>query len=1020
MKKLLAFVFFALSLTAFSASDVPEIQNPKALWKNKMYPHSDVFPWFKRDNFIGKDVSKSKQFISLNGYWKFSWCKGVDNRNKEFFKLGYDVSGWNDIKVPGNIQLQGYGEPIYVNDRYEFDSEAFQFKKNPPFVPENTNEIGQYKRKIFIPENWKWNRVVLGFDGVSSFYYVWVNGKKIGYAQDSKTTSEFEITKELLFGQENEIAVECYRFSSASYLECQDFWRLSGIERDVYLYATPKRFIADYEVNASLNEQNMSEGVLDLTVLVRGWAKDVQTLNYELRDKHNNVVAQGSKSVKPDKFMEFVKFPRAKVKNVQPWNAENPNLYTLVLQIVNERNFAYTTGCEIGFRNVTIKDRTLLVNGQKILIKGVNYHDHSPLGRTVTKEQVEKDIRQMKQLNINAVRASHYPRSSFFYELCDKYGLYVVDEANIESHGMGYGDESLAKDTLFKAMHLDRVKNMYQRSRNHASVIIYSLGNEAGFGENFEAAYEWLSSKRPNRPIQYERAEKSLFTDIYCPMYRSVEEINKYIKDPLSTRPIILCEYLHAMGNSCGGLKEYMDVFEEDNLAQGGFVWDFVDQAFEQKDKNGKSFWAYGGDFGQNLPSDASFCCNGIVNAKRMPHPHAYEVKKNYQYIKSSLLDNEKVTIRVKNWFDFTNLDAYKMQYTFINSNNKVIAKGEKLLTLAPKSTAELIIEKPNLSTEMGEVFLNINWFQKQNNLFRTTTDVVAYDQFLIKNAQPQAKIENLGAWSAQDSIYSFGANKLTFSPKQGALVSFKKSDKEILASKISLSLFRAPTENDIKDLSGTHKQAIKLGLDSLMEKNLSFELKKEEVVFKNQLFSAKEQNLGQVEYTYTLNEDGSFALTTAFTPSDSIKALSRIGLLLMLPNKFQKITYLGKDVETYIDRNQAGEIKENSVNIAHFVHDYVVPQSMGNHMDTRYAAFSSAETELKVSASAPFQFSALPYSDSNLFKARHINELEEDNNIYIHLDHTQTGVGTATCGPSILNQYRIAVKPYTFTFTFK
>ena len=571
----------------------------------------------------------------------------------------------------------------------------FHFKKNPPLVPYEENEVGSYRRTFSIPASWKDRRVVICCEGVISFYYIWVNGHLLGYNQGSKTPAEWDITDKLQEG-ENTVALEVYRWSAGSYLECQDMWRLSGIERDVYLYSTPKQYIADYKVISSLDKKEYKEGIFGLEATVEGPSASASSLSYRLEDAAGRTVLRGEQPIKSRGLSNFIAFEEQRIPEVEPWSAEHPNLYTLVLELKNpDGEVSELTGCMVGFRTSEIKDGRFCINGVPVLVKGTNRHEHSQLGRTVSKELMEEDIKLMKQHNINTVRNSHYPTHPYWYQLCDRYGLYMIDEANVESHGMGYGAASLAKDSTWLPAHMDRIQRMYERSKNHPAIVIWSLGNEAGNGINFERTYDWMKSIEQSRPVQYERAEQNYNTDIYCRMYRGVDVLRAYARqtEPKVYRPFIMTEYLHTMGNSGGGLKEYMDVFESEPIVQGGCIWDWVDQSFREIDENGKWYWSYGGDYGpEGVPSFGNFCCNGLVNAAREPHPHLIEVKKNYQYIKSALTDRRNLSLKVKNWYDFTNLNAYTLHWQVVGDNGTVIKEGTHKIDCAPHATADFAL----------------------------------------------------------------------------------------------------------------------------------------------------------------------------------------------------------------------------------------------------------------------------------------------------------------------------------------
>lgn len=669
----------------------------------------------------------------------------------------------------------------------------FNFKKNPPLVPYAENEVGSYRRTFTVPADWKDRRIVICCEGVISFYYIWVNGHMLGYNQGSKTPAEWDITDYVQAG-ENIVALEVYRWSAGSYLECQDMWRLSGIERDVYLYSTPRQFIADYKVTSSLDKKEYKEGFFGLDVTVEGSATGVSTLAYSLEDTAGKTILQNEIPIKNRGLSNSIIFDEQSLPGVKRWSAEHPNLYTLILTLKDDAgHITHLTGCKVGFRTSEIKDGRFCINGVPILIKGANRHEHSQLGRTVSKELMEEDIRLMKQHNLNTVRNSHYPTHPYWYQLCDRYGLYVMDEANVESHGMGYGPASLAKDSTWLPAHMDRTQRMYERAKNHPGIVVWSLGNEAGNGINFERTYDWMKSVETTRPIQYERAEQNYNTDIYCRMYRSVEELLAYARqtEPKVYRPFIMTEYLHAMGNSGGGLKEYMDVFETEPIVQGGCIWDWVDQSFREIDADGRWYWTYGGDYGpKNVPSFGNFCCNGLVNAVREPHPHLLEVKKAYQYIKTTLIDKSNLTLSIKNWYDFTNLNAYTLHWQVVGDHGKVITDGTRRVDAAPHATVEVTLGAVRLPSDVREAYLNLSWTSVDAAPFINTDYEVAYDQFVLsgnKNYRaPETKLS--------------GKVEMNIDPATGALHSYIYNGKELLVSPVTLSLYRPVTDNDNRE----------------------------------------------------------------------------------------------------------------------------------------------------------------------------------------------------------------------------
>ena len=989
----------------------PEWQSQYAVGLNKLDPHTYVWPYADASEVEKGTFEQSPYYMSLNGQWKFHWVKNPDTRPKDFYKPSYYTGGWADIKVPGNWERQGYGTAIYVNETYEFDDKMFNFKKNPPLVPYKENEVGSYRRTFKVPAGWEGRRVVLCCEGVISFYYVWVNGEFLGYNQGSKTAAEWDITDKLTDG-ENTIALEVYRWSSGAYLECQDMWRLSGIERDVYLYSTPEQYIADYKVTSLLEKEHYKEGIFELEVAVGGTASGTSSIAYTLKDASDKTVLEGSRKLESHGSGNLIVFDEQRLPDVRRWNAEHPELYTLLLELKDAGGkVTEITGTKVGFRTSEIKNGRFCINGVPVLVKGVNRHEHSQLGRTVSKELMEQDIRLMKQHNINTVRNSHYPAHPYWYQLCDRYGLYVIDEANIESHGMGYGPASLAKDSTWLPAHIDRTRRMYERSKNHPSVVIWSLGNEAGYGINFERTYDWLKSVEKNRPVQYERAEENYNTDIYCRMYRSVDVIRNYVARKDIYRPFILCEYLHAMGNSCGGMKEYWEVFENEPMAQGGCIWDWVDQSFREVDKDGKWYWTYGGDYGpKDVPSFGNFCCNGLVNAVREPHPHLLEVKKIYQNIKSTLIDKKNLTVRVKNWFDFSDLNEYILHWKVTGDDGTVLAEGNKEVACEPHATVELTLGAVQLPKTIREAYLDLGWTRKKSTPLVDTAWEIAYDQFVLPAS---GKV-----WNGKPSE----AGKTTFEVDEntGALKSLCLDGEELLASPVTISLFRPATDNDNRDRMGA-KLWRKAGLHTLTQKVVSLKESKTSATAQVNILNVTGKKVGDATLEYTLNHNGSLKVQTTFQPDTTwVKSIARLGLTFEMNDTYGNVTYLGRgEHETYIDRNQSGKIGIYTTTPEKMFHYYVIPQSTGNRTDVRWVKLADDSGKgCWIESDSPFQFSALPFSDLLLEKALHINDLERNGRITVHLDAKQAGVGTATCGPGVLPPYLVPLGKQTFTFT--
>ena len=713
----------------------------------------------------------------------------------------------------------------------------------------------------------------------------------------------------------------------------------------------------------------------------------------------------------------FIFFEKETLPKVKRWSAEHPYLYTLIISLKNTSGeIIHLTGCNVGFRTSEIKDGRFCINGVPILVKGANRHEHSQLGRTVSKELMEQDIRLMKQNNLNTVRNSHYPTHPYWYHLCDLYGLYIIDEANIESHGMGYGAASLAKDSTWLPAHMDRVQRMYERSKNHPAIIIWSLGNEAGNGINFERTYDWMKSVEQSRPVQYERAEQQYNTDIYCRMYRSVDELLAYAHQtsPKVYRPFIMTEYLHTMGNSGGGLKEYMEVFESEPVVQGGCIWDWVDQSFREVDAHGKWYWAYGGDYGpENIPSFGNFCCNGLVNAIREPHPHLKEVKKAYQYIKCTLKDPKNLTIAIKNWYDFTNLNAYVLKWSIVGDNGKMLAKGEQSIEAAPHATTEVSLGGVRLPRNIREAYLNLSWTPKKKSAFIGTDDEVAYDQFVLPaNSQYRPTLAKLSE-----------KPEIQIDPKTGALTSYIYEGQEYLASPVRLSLYRPATDNDNREKKGGAKVWRKLGLNHLVQRVLSVKTSGHTTYSEVELLNDKNETIGSATFEYTIRKDGILSVQTRFVPDTTfVSSLARVGLVFEMPHSFNRVTYLGRgEHETYADRKLSGRIGIYHTDAERMFHYYVRPQATGNRTDVRWMQVSDElEKGLSVWGEKPFEFSVSPFTDENIDAAGHINELKRNGTVTVHLDALQSGVGTATCGPGVLAPYLVPVKEYLFSFEIR
>ena len=1036
------FLILLAGLTATFASaqeqPLPEWQSQYAVGLNKLAPHTYVWPYANASDIEKPGgYEQSPFYMTLNGKWKFHWVKNPDNRPKDFYQPSYYTGGWADINVPGNWERQGYGTAIYVNETYEFDDKMFNFKKNPPLVPYAENEVGSYRRTFKVPADWKGRRVVLCCEGVISFYYVWVNGKLLGYNQGSKTNAEWDITDVLNDG-ENVVALEVYRWSAGAYLECQDMWRLSGIERDVYLYSTPKQYIADYKLNASLDKDKYKDGIFGLEVTVEGPSSTTGSIAYTLKDDSGKAVLQDAIQIKSRGLSNFIAFDEKKIPNVKAWDAEHPHLYTLVLELKDDQGkVTELTGCEVGFRTSEIKDGRFCINGVPVLVKGTNRHEHSLLGRTVSKELMELDIKLMKQHNINLVRNSHYPTHPYWYQLCDRYGLYMIDEANIESHGMGYGDKTLAKNPSYKKAHLERNQRNVQRGFNHPSIIFWSLGNEAGDGPNFEQCYKWIKAEDPSRACQYEQARQKEHTDIFCPMYYDYNGMEKYGQRTDATKPLIQCEYAHAMGNSQGGFKEYWDLIRKYPKYQGGFIWDFVDQSVRWTGKNGKMIYAYGGDFNKFDASDNNFCDNGLISPDRVPNPHMYEVGYYYQDIWTTPGDLSKGEIKVYNENFFRDLSAYYLEWEMLKGGKVVRSGRVDDLKVAPQQTSTIRLDLGE-TCQCTEWLLNVSYKLKNREGLLPAGHTVAKDQLTLNPYKaPSMDLKNVETTNIETkapAVQDNDANYLIvegcgfrteFNRENGYLIKYEVNGQDMIKEGEALTpnFWRAPTDNDFgaglqKKYAAWKNPEMKLtSLNQRMENKQVIV----EAVYDMPTVSAK------LNLTYVINNKGAIKVTQKMTADKNAKVspMFRFGMQMPMPRYFENIEYYGRGpVENYIDRKGNADLAIYRQTVDEQFYSYIRPQENGTKSDIRWwKMLNEAGNGIEVVASAPFSASALHYTIESLDDGarkdqRHSPEVEEVDLTNLCLDKVQMGLGCVNSwGTIALPEYQIPYGDYEFTF---
>ncbi|WP_299551497.1 glycoside hydrolase family 2 TIM barrel-domain containing protein [Seonamhaeicola sp.] len=1009
----------------------PEWENPEIFQINREAPTASFYKYKDAISAIENESWKNSDlYQSLNGTWKFYYADSVASRPKDFYKTEFDISAWDTISVPSNWELKGHGIPVYTNIKYMFPA-------NPPFIPHNLNNNGSYKKDFEIPEDWKGKDIYLHFAGVSGAMYVWLNGEIVGYSEGSKTPAEFNITRFIKKGKNN-LAVLVMRWSDASYMEDQDFWRLSGIEHDVYVYASNKITVRDFRVTSDL-ENNFKDGVFNVSLEVDNNTADEtqKEVSVKLLDGSTEVYAE-TKNVALKPGRNSVDFNKV-IPNVKTWNAETPNLYTLLISANNE-----STAIKVGFRNIAIKNNQFLVNGKPVLLKGVNLHDHSDTeGHVVSEALTMKDLEVMKQNNLNAIRCSHYPKNPHFYRLCDKYGFYVIDEANIETHGMGATNQGLdnnlkkqathpAYQPQWKAMHLDRTIRMFERDKNFPCIVTWSLGNEAGNGDNFFATYAWLKEQDSTRPTQYEGATAYENTDIQAPMYWPIERMIKYAENN-PTRPLIQCEYAHAMGNSVGNLQDYWDVIETYDIMQGGFIWDWVDQGLLTKNEAGEEFWAYGGDLGgYDLQNDQNFCLNGIVNPDRTAHPALYEVKKVYQYIKFKASNLKAGEIEVKNIYDFTNLSQYDFSWKLLK-NGEEVAKGDiPTLDVAPYTSKTIKLDLPKLEGAMAEYHVNIYASSKTATDLMPDGHVVAYEQLELANPNTKVALStsgNVKTSSDESTLKVFGNGfNIEFSKANGELTTLDYGNGNILLEGIQANFWRATTDNDFG-----YNMPKKLGVwKDASENQTLISLDESKDNANNTVITAK-YNLkavnGSLVVEYTVNPVGELLVKTSITNIDSkLPVLPRFGNNFVIKNEFNNVKWFGKGPhENYQDRNTSALVGLYEASIEDLYFPYIRPQENGYKTDTRWVTFTNQSGKgIKVIATDLISFSA-HHQYNNDFDAgdkkaqRHTTDIKKRDLVNINIDYKQMGIGgDNSWGRMAHKKYQIQPRDLTYSYIIK
>ena len=1004
-------------------------QNVNINQQNREPRRANFFAFENLEKAQSFDKKKSANYLSMEGMWKFNFVKDHNKRPANFFALKYDDSQWKDFPVPGLFELNGYGDATYKNIGYAW---ATQFDPNPPYISELNNYTGSYRRTFELPKNWKGKDVYFHVGSATSNLTLWVNGKYVGYSEDSKVAAEFNISKYLKPGK-NLIAMQVMRWCDGSYFEDQDFWRLTGIAREVYLYARPKLHAADIRLNAAL-ENNYQDGVLNYKVSLKGGKTDVAIT---LCDKDGKQIAQatGAQGV-------------IKVPKVNAWTAETPYLYKAYITLKNKQGAAEVIPQKVGFRNVEIKNAQLLVNGQPVLVKGADRHEMDPDGGyVVSLERMIQDIKIMKQLNINAVRTSHYPCDPRWYDLCDEYGIYITAEANLESHGMGYEEKSLAKFPEYIVPHIERNEGNVKPLINHPSVIVWSLGNESGYGVNFEKAYDWVKACDTTRPAQYERGGYDSKTDIYCPMYIGYEESESYCKSN-GTKPYIQCEYAHAMGNSEGGFKEYWDLIRKYPKYQGGYIWDFVDQGLRDKSPvTGKEIFTYGGDYGRYPASDYNFNCNGIIAPNRRLNPHAYEIQYVLQNVWIKDFDAENGSFNVYNENFFKNIDDLSLTAT-------LFANGVKLTTvaipdtkgIAPQATKlvksealKSAIEKAEAEHATEEITINFAFASDGSQPLVDKGQVMARQQIVL-NGYEFDKVDapaNTGSKIEVEETNSYvkvSAERMsvTIGKKTGMIDYLDVDGEPMLKFRESMTpeFWRAPTDNDY---GASLQKKMRVWKNPQMNLKSFDKSESKDSVVLTANFEMPEVK-AELMLRYRINAAGEVAVTEKMTTDKEAKVadLFRYGMQLQMPASFSKLEYYGRGPEeNYIDRHSSSFIGKYEANVKDEYYPYVRPQESGNHTDIRYFSIFNPTTGKGITFEgyAPMECSAIPYLvedlDAGIEKehawGQHSGDLVEKGLVQLHIQQRQFGLGCIdSWGSSPMEKYRMHYQDRCFSFVIK
>ncbi|WP_286261177.1 glycoside hydrolase family 2 TIM barrel-domain containing protein [Thalassotalea atypica] len=1036
------------ALLAF-ASSAQENTDSRAPWENhqvfainKEDPHATLFPFQSTYESLTNNKEQSNNFLLLNGLWKFDWQRSPKNKPEGFEQASFDDTSWSSIPVPGNWETEGFGYPIYLDER-------FPFTTTWPDAPKDYNPIGSYRKAFSLPASWKNKQIFLHVGAAKSSLDVWLNGEKVGFSQGSKTPAEFDLTS-YVTQDDNLLAFQIRRWTDASYLESQDMLRISGIERDVYLYATPKQHIFDFHAKPTLNDK-FTQGNLAVDITLKNFEQktSIQTVELQLLDPRNNmsVLLSQQQTLKLKENTSTEVSLADKVNSPALWSAETPNLYTLLINLKNEQGEVIESiRDDIGFRHLEVVNSQLTINGKAITIRGVDRHETDPhRGHVVSKASMEHDIKLMKQFNINAVRSSHYPNNPYWYELTDKYGLYVIDEANIESHPLAISDKTqLGNEMSWLPAHLDRTQRMFERDKNHPSIIIWSLGNEAGKGKIFEATYQWLKDNDSSRLVQYEPAEKEHYTDVFAPMYPSIERLVNYAKSN-PTRPAIMIEYAHAMGNSVGNLKDYWHAIEKYDVLQGGFIWDWVDQSLEYTNEDGVRFWAYGKDFHPTLPSDGNFLNNGLMTPDRKPHPHAFEVKKVYQAVRFHDKASASGEFIVENRYDFIDLAQFDLRWK-IEVDGQTFAKGQQPLpAIKPSSKKAISLSLPKLpQSDDKEYFITLSAVLREPDGLLNSGHELAFEQFKLpvslELAPTQVTKTKVKMTEDNEQMLRFdnGETQIGFNKKTGWLTQYQHQNKSLLKSPMKANFWRAPTDNDLGNGMQNWAAIWQTAAESLQLENISYKSLSDG--FNVSVRYTSDAFKGHYAVEYSINHSGQIHVLNdlQITTGQTLPNIPRLGMQLTLPGSFQKLSWYGRGPhESYADRKTSAQVSLYKNAVKDQIHHYARPQENANKTDVRWVALKNEQgTGIVAVGDNPLSTSAWPYRQSDIdfiagkdgsasasglvpVTTKRGAEVPMRNLVTLNIDHKQMGVGGDTSwGRLVHKEYTIPAKSYQYGFT--